>query len=81
MTDLVHLPLQMKKIPDISEAASVLLMNLKHRFRKFTDPSDTCHSPIYLAATCLDPRYKLLLNPTQLISAKKEILKQVCFTF
>ena len=79
--DLVHMPLQMKKIPDISEAASVLLMNLKHRFRKFTDPSDTCHSPLYLAATCLDPRYKLLLNPTQLISAKKEILKQVCFSF
>ena len=67
----------MKKNPDVSEAATVLLFNLKQRFRKFTDPSDSYHSPVYLAATCLDPRYKLLLNPTQLNSAKKEILNLV----
>lgn len=68
----------MKKIPDMTQAASVLLVDLKWRFRKFTDPHDPDHCPVYLAATCLDPRYKVLLNPTQLNSAKKEILKQVC---
>ena len=67
----------MKKNTDMSEAATVLLSNLKERFRKYTDPSDPYHCPVYLAATCLDPRYKLLLNPTQLNSAKKEILKMV----
>ena len=77
-SDLVNTPLQMKKLPDVSEAASVLLANLKQRFRKFTDPSDPEHCPVYLAATCLDPRYKLLLNPTQLSSAKKEILRSKC---
>ena len=67
----------MKKNTDMSEAATVLLSNLKQRFRKYTDPSGPYHCPVYLAATCLDPRYKLLLNPTQLNSAKKEILKLV----
>ena len=50
----------MKKIPDVSQAESVLLVNLKQRFRKFTDPNYPDHSPLYLTATCLDPRYKLL---------------------
>ena len=68
---------QMKKNTDMSEAATVLLSNLKQRFRKYTDPGGPYHCPVYLAATCLDPRYKLLLNPTQLNSAKKEILKLV----
>ena len=68
----------MKKIPDMTQAASVLLVDLKRRFRRFTDPHDSDHCPVYLAAACLDPRYKVLLNPTQLNSAKKEILKQVC---
>lgn len=68
----------MKKIPDVTQAASVLLANLKQRFRKFTNPSDPDYCPVYLAATCLDPRYKILLNPTQLNAAKKEILRQVC---
>ena len=67
----------MKKIPDMTQAASVLLVDLKRRFQKFTDPHDPDHCPVYLAATCLDLRYKVLLNPTQLNSAKKEILKQV----
>lgn len=52
-------------------------MNLKQRFRKFTDPNVPDHSPLYLAATLPDLRYKLPLNPTQLNLAKKEILKQL----
>ena len=75
---LLHL-FQMKKNREVSEAATVLLTNLKQRFRKYTDPCDPYHCPLYLAATCLDPRYKLLLNPTQLNSAKKEILKLVSY--
>ena len=68
----------MKKVPDMSPAASLLLVNLKQRFKKFTDPHDADHSPLYLTATYLDPRYKMLLNPIQVTSARKEILKQVC---
>ena len=50
---------------------------LKHRFRKYTDPEDGDYKPLLIVATFLDPRYKLLLNPTQTASAKSELLKQL----
>lgn len=56
----------------------LLLSELKRRFRKYTDPGDASHDPIFLMATALDPRYRLILNPTQLARAKEAILKQVC---
>ena len=66
---------EMKKLPDLSTVASVLQSEVKHRFRKCTDPHDPEHDPLFLVATFLDPRYKLLLNPSQIDSAKKELLK------
>ena len=53
----------------------LLLSELKKRFRKYTDPGDASHEPIFLMASALDPRY---FNPTQLARAKEAILKQVC---
>ena len=57
--------------------ATVLQSELKRRFRKYTDPNDPEHDPLFLAATFLDPRYKVLLNPIQTESAKTELLRQL----
>lgn len=62
----------------MGDAAKLLLTELKRRFRKFTDPGDDSHEPLFLMATALDPRYRLLLNPTQISSAKSSILNEVC---
>ena len=56
----------------------LLLYELKKRFRKYTDPGDASHDPIFLMASALDLRYRLILNPTQLDRAKEAILQQVC---
>ena len=49
---------EMKKV-ELSKAASVLLTDLKLCFKKFTDPSDPDHDPLFLLCTMLDPRYRL----------------------
>ena len=55
----------------------MLQSEVRHRFRKYTDPQDSEHDPLFLVATLLDPRYKLLINPSQIGSAKKELLQQM----
>jgi len=50
---------------------------LKYRFRRCTDPGDPGHEPLFLVAALLDPRYKLLLNPVQMETAKNELLKEL----
>ena len=53
-------------------------LDLKRRFRKFTDPSDSQYNPLYITATALDPRYRrLLLNSRQTESAKMHLLKEI----
>ena len=52
-----------------------MLVELKHRFKKFTDPSDFGYDPLFLVCTLLDPRYRLLLNRNQSDSAKEHLLK------
>ena len=66
-----------KKTPELAAISSLLQSELKKRFRKCTDPGDEFHEPLYIASTLLDPRYKPLLNPTQLSSAKVELLKML----
>ena len=61
----------------IREVASIMQLDLKRRFRKFTDPSDSQYNPLYITATALDPRYRLLLNPRQTESAKMHLLKEI----
>jgi len=65
---------EFKSNPGVSEAAELLLTEPKRRFRKYTDPGNLEHEPLFLVATALDPRYKLLLNAVQLGSANKELL-------
>ena len=69
----IHLE-EMKKIPEVSWAANTLLVELRHRFRKFTAPGDAEHDPTFLASAMVDPRFRVLLNPTQQDSAKSELL-------
>lgn len=68
---------EMKKVKEVSKAASSLQVELKHRFRQFTDPGDVQHDPLFLVCTLLDPRYRLLLNNNQTESAKESLLKQL----
>ena len=68
---------ELKNVPDLSNAVTVLQSEVRHRFRKYTDPHDPEHDPLFPVATLLDPRYKLLINPSQIESAKKELLQQL----
>ena len=69
----IHLH-ELQQNADVGEATQVLLHELKKRFKKITDPGDSDHEPLFLVATALDPRYKLL-NSVQQDSAEKELLK------
>ena len=70
---------EMKSSSDrhIGEVAKLMQVDLKRRFRKFTDPYDSQSNPLYIMATALDPRYKLLLNPGQTDFAKVHLLKEI----
>jgi len=59
------------------EVAKLMQVDLKRRFRKFTDPYDTQSNPLYITAIALDPRCKLLLNPGQTEFAKVHLLKEI----
>ena len=67
----------MKNIAELTDVAELLQKELKYRFVKYTAPATEGHDPIMLAATALDPKYKILLNPVQLESAKKVIIDKV----
>ena len=67
----------MKKSDDLSEVADVLQSELQRRFVKYTAPGIDGHNPLMLAATAIDVRYRLLLNPVQLERAKKLLIEQV----
>ena len=62
-------------LPQVSTAARVLLTEFKRQFQNVTDPSHPDHDPLFLASTLLDPRYWLLLNPNQIMSAKAHLMK------
>ena len=68
---------ELKENTDVAEAAEVLQKELKARFIKYTDPSDPNHESLFLIGTALDPRYRLLLNPLQVDSAKQELSKRL----
>ena len=76
----IHLhPEEMKSSSDrhTGEVAKLMQVDLKRRFRKFTDPYDTQSNPLYITAIALDPRCKLLLNPGQTEFAKVHLLKEI----
>ncbi len=66
-----------KSVPELSHVAGILQSEHKRRFRKYTDPSDADHDPIFLLATMLDPRYKLILNRVQMDRAKEVLLQNL----
>lgn len=55
--------LQMSKQPEVRTTAKLLLSELKRRL---------------IMATALAPRYRVLLNPNQVLTAKSTTMKQVC---
>ena len=67
----------MKKVSELRNVCGIFQSELKYRFRRCTDPGDPGHEPLFLVAALLDPRYKLLLNPVQMETAKKELLKEL----
>lgn len=66
---------EMKKVAELHTVSTHLQSELGRRFQKCTDPTDPDHEPLYLVSTLLDPRYRVLLTPTQSDSAKEELLK------
>ncbi len=65
----------------MAHVARLMAVELKKRFKKYTDPANENHTPLFLMATALDPRYRLLLNPTQISCAKAAIMKEVYIFF
>ena len=55
----------------------MLQAELRRRFVKYTAPGTDGHNLVMLAATALDARYKVLLNPVQVDSAKKMLMDMV----
>ena len=51
---------------------------LNVRFKKFEDPSRLDFNPLFVVATALDPRFRLLLSEEQIAAAKKTILDKLC---
>lgn len=61
--------------PELSGTASQLQSDLQRRLKKLTDRGDLDYESLFLVSMMLDPRYKVLLNPTQAESAKKSHLE------
>lgn len=58
----------------MTDVSNVLQSELKHRFRRCTDLSDPDHGPLFLMATMLNSRYKVLLNQSPV---RKRYLKKL----
>ena len=68
---------EMKDQRGLGGAVALLRSELKRRFDKILNPKAPDYEPIFVLATALDPRYKVVLNTEQLTSAKTEILHQL----
>lgn len=58
-------------------AARKLTEEVQRRFSYVLDPDNPKFEPIYVVATALDPRFRLLLNDAQMNAAKGRILQLV----
>ena len=67
----------MKTVEDLSGVAQILQAELQRRFVKYTAPGSEEHNAVMLAATALDARYRVLLNPIQVDSAKTMLMELV----
>ena len=67
----------MEKVHGLSKLSTTFRSELNCRFIPYLEPADRSYEPIYVVSTMLDPRYKLLLNVTQTVSAEYNILNLV----
>ena len=61
------------KVLELTAVFIHLQSELNMRFKRYTDPAASDHELLFLVSALLDPQFKLLLNPTQTISAKNEL--------
>ena len=69
--------LQVKKQSGLSGAASLLKAELNARFKKFEDPSQSDFDSLFVIATALDPRFRLVLSEEQKEAGKQAILAKL----
>ena len=69
---------EMKKIDSLEKVSKIMSVELERRFAKLLDHNDKDHNPLYMVATLLDPRFKMILETEQIAYAKKECLKLLC---
>ena len=69
--------LQMKERVGIRQLAVVLQKELTRRFEKVLQPTCDSFDPIFVTATFLDPRYRLLMTAQQVTAAKDRLLREV----
>ena len=67
----------MKEKPGLREIASLLQKELSDRFQNVLVPTSFNFDPIFVAATALDRRYRVLLNEEQLRHAKIHIMREL----
>ena len=56
----------------------VLQKELTRRFEKVLQPTCDSFDPIFVTATFLDPRYRLLMTAQQVTAAKAHLLHECC---
>ena len=69
----------MKLLQGIGTVSSIMAHELDRRFNSFLDPKNDSFNPIYVVATSLDLRYKVVLSTDQLKYAKT-YLKNKCYS-
>ena len=69
--------LQMKERVAIRQHAVVLEKELTRQFEKVLQPTCDSFDPIFVTATFLDPRYRLLMTAQQVTAAKDHLLCEV----
>ena len=69
----------MKEKAGLRLIASILQQELMDCYAKFFQPKSTSFDPIYLEATLLNPKYKILLDCEQLAAAKARLLQEVSY--
>ena len=67
----------MKEKPGIRQISTVLQRELSSRFEKVLQPSCYSFEPVYVEATLLDPRFKIVRTPDQFEAAKLQLLHDV----
>ena len=69
---------EMKKIDSLEKVSKIMSVELERRFGKLLGHNDKDHDPLYMVATLLDTRFKMILETDQIAYAKKECLKMLC---